>query len=133
MLTIRREQLLAMLTNESCLTMAIRRLVQGEHAAIVEGLPEDIIHEMIGNGLRAARHLGLSRSADLAGFVLIMFEVGPEFYRHPRVRAVLENPDISAERKLDEMFAQTDERVWEEIVSVLHRQTWFPELRNQEL
>lgn len=132
MLTIRREQILAMLTGHPCLITAIHRKVQAEYAAIVEGLPQDIIREMIGNGLQAARHLGLSRPADLAGFVLIMFEVGPEFHRHPQVRAVLENTEIQAEQKLAEMFARTDERVWEEIILVLHRQTWFPELRSLE-
>ena len=132
MLTIGREQLTAMLRHEPTLVAAIRRCVHADYAFIVEGLPDDLLDAMIGHGLRAARSFGLSQPGDLAGFVFVMFEVGPEFYRHPRIRAVLQDPGVPPERKLTAAFERTDEQVWDEVVSVLHRQTWFPELRETD-
>jgi hypothetical protein len=114
------------------LPRVILRVVRSEYPLVVEDFPDDILLEMISGGIIRAREFGLTNSEDIAGFVLIMFEVGPEFYNHAAIRSVLEGASIPAERKLDEVFAHTSQAVWDEVVGSLHRQTWFPELRQPE-
>ncbi len=121
------EQLRRMVTG--MLPQALLRVVRRDYRSLVEGFPDDILMEMISGGITRARGFGLTRPEDIAGFVLVMFEVGPEFYRHPAIRSVLEDVQIPSERRWDEVFARTSQKVWDEVVCSLHRQTWFPELQ----
>ncbi len=130
MLQIRNTQMLQMLeTNDALLRTAITKRVREQYAELVNGLPNDLLDEMIENGIQSARGYGLTQAENITEFVLIMFEVGPEFHRHPRIRPILSDPTIAAEEKLKVMFDRTPDQYWDEIVSVLYRQTWFPERR----
>jgi len=118
--------------SESLLRLAIKNLVRKEHAYVVEGLPEDILDEMIESGVQTGRGYGLTASEALATFVLLMFEFGPEFHRHPAIRAMLTDPALAPEERLEAVIERTPSDTWEQIQSVLHRQTWFPELREPD-
>jgi hypothetical protein len=126
----RREQLHQMVgSSEPMLTLAIRNQVQQEHASVVDGLPLDLLDEMIDGSLRAAREYGLKAPPHLATFVLWCFEFGPEFHRHPAIRAILAAPDIPPEEKIATVLQRTPEEVWRACEGAIHRMTWFPELR----
>lgn len=116
-------------SSEAMLRAAIGNLARTEHPYVLQDLPRDLFDEIIDNSLKTARGYGLQSPRDLAAFVLLQFEVGPEFHRHPVVKAVLADPTIAPEAKLDAMFERTPDAVWSEIESLLHKQTWFPELR----
>jgi hypothetical protein len=115
--------------SESLLRDAIKKLVREEHAYVVEGLPADLLDEMIDNGIKTARGFGLSAADKLAAFVLLMFEFGPEFYKHQRIYPKLTDTNVEPDARLTAVIDETPSEVWEHIQSALHRQTWFPETR----
>ena len=132
MIRIERDQLDQMLSNdERMLRQAIRRQVESDYPALVQGLPEDLLEQMIEAGLNAARGYGLQDPSSLAGFVYVMFEVGPGFHTHPAVRSVLTDTAIPPEKRLDAVFERTAPAVWDEIALELSRQRWFPDERGQ--
>ncbi len=133
MLSINNAQKLAMLgADERFLRNSIQKRVKEDYQQIIQGVPDDLVKLMINHGIEAARKFGLSRPADIAGFVYIMFEVGPEFYRQPQIRMILENPSIPSSNKLQMLFTDVSPESWQQVVAVLPKLTWFPELRNME-
>jgi hypothetical protein len=118
--------------DDRLLLNAIKQIVLTDYQAIVEGLPEDLLDEMIIGGMEKARSFGLSRASHVAGFVLVMFEVGPEFYRHPEIEKILTDPDIPPDQRLSAMTDRTPPAAWDEVAASLAEQTWFPELRTEE-
>ncbi|WAK03795.1 hypothetical protein [Methylobacter sp. YRD-M1] len=133
MVTITQAQKLAMLgADESLLRNSIQKRVKEDYQQIIQGVPDDLVKLMIDHGINVARQFGLSSPGDIAGFVYIMFEVGPEFYRQPQIRMVLENPSIAPGNKLQRLFTDVSPESWQQVVAVLPKLTWFPELRNME-
>ena len=127
---ITREQKVAMLANDRTqLFHAIKRRVERDYQAIVQGVPEDMLAGMINHGIDSAKGFGMTHPYDIAGFVYLMFEVGPEFYRHPKILPILSSPNIPAEQKMSAMMKQTPASAWQQCMEVLDRQTWFPEIR----
>jgi hypothetical protein len=129
---ITREQKVAMLAaDKNLLFQAIKSRVVKDYQEIVKGLPEDMLAGMINHGIAKAKSFGLTHPFDIAGFVYIMFEVGPEFYRHPQIQPILTSPTLPPEQKMNTMIERTPPLVWQQCVDVLDRQTWFPELREK--
>ena len=129
---ITREQKVAMLAaDKNLLFQAIKRRVVRDYQEIVGGLPEDMLAGMINHGIDKAKSFGLTHPFDIAGFVYIMFEVGPEFYRHPQIQPILTSTTLPPEQKMNTMIDRTPPVVWQQCVDVLDRQTWFPELREK--
>lgn len=119
--------------SDAMLRASLANIVRSEFAYVVNDLPRDLFDEMIEVGIKTARNYGLAKPTDLAGFVMLQFEFGPEFHRHPAVLAILTDPVIDADARLAVVVERTPESVWREIESVLHKQTWFPELRQPEV
>jgi hypothetical protein len=127
---ISRQQMREMVTSSDCLLQnAIKKLVLENHAYVIEGLPADLFDEMIDNGIKTAKGFGLTSADKLATFVLLMFEFGPEFYKHPQVNLRLTDASIEPDNRLTTVVDDTPSEIWEHIQSKLHRQTWFPEIR----
>lgn len=130
---IDREHLQKMVAgSDYLLQLAIKNLVRKEHAYVVEGLPEDLLDEMIQSGVNTGRSYGLTAAQALAAFVLLMFEFGPEFHRHPSIQAMLSDSALTPEARLEAVMERTPSETWEQIQSALHRQTWFPDLREPD-
>ena len=130
---ITRNQLVGMLSaDKNLLFNAIKSRVVRDYKEIIQNVPEDMLAGMINHGINKATSFGLTHPYDIAGFVYIMFEVGPEFYRHPKILPILSSSTIPPENKLNTMIEQTPPLVWQQCMEVLDRQTWFPELREQE-
>lgn len=122
------QQKRAMIVNSSALLRdSIKKLVREEHGYVVEGLPVDLFDEMIDNGIKTARDFGLRAPEKLATFVLLMFEFGPEFYKHPQIYSRMTDSSFEADARLTAVVEETPSSVWENIQSAMHQQTWFPE------
>lgn len=129
-LEVHRAQLQGMLqTSEPMLLMALERLVRAEHAAVVDGIPTDLLQRMLCLGRDSAQGYGLLAPNQVAAFALLMFEFGPEFHHHLAVRDVLDDRSLPAVARLEAVCRDTPDAVWREIEASLHRQTWFPETR----
>lgn len=127
---IRANQLLETLSgSDELLRNGIGRVVRAEHGYVVDGLPQDLFDQMIDSGIVVARRHGLTRATDLGTFVLLMFEFGPEFHRHPEIQRTLSATNGTPAARLAQVVDSTPSEVWRQLTAVLHRQTWFPELR----
>jgi hypothetical protein len=51
----------------------------------------------------------------VGAFVALLFDVSPRFYEHPAVRAVLEDPRIPGNYRLDRLKTRTTDNDWKEI------------------
>jgi hypothetical protein len=122
------EQMSGMLAGDDrLLRQAIQAQVRDEHSYVVQGLPQDLFDRMVGGGMQRARGYGLTRPADLSCFVLLMFEFGPEFWRHPAIAQVLTDPALPPEQRLQQVVNNTPDAVWKYLNEALPKQSWFPE------
>lgn len=115
--------------SEPMLRLSISNLVREQHAYVVQGLPADLFDRMVGDGLDTARSYGLQAPAQLATFVLLMFELGPEFHRAPVIQRVLTDATIPPDERLAAVLERTPPEAFAAIEAAMDRQTWFPELR----
>jgi hypothetical protein len=104
---------------------ALERLVRDEHATVLSGMPQHLVLRMLRNGVEAAHRYGLVAPADVSTFVMLMFEFGPGFHRHPVVLDRLTDRALPAHVRLQRVVDETPEAVWREIESTLHEQHWF--------
>lgn len=116
--------------SDSMLEMAIANLVREEHGYVVDGLPDDMFQDLVRRGMTTARGYGLQTPQQLATFVLLQFEVGPEFHRHAAIQAVLQDARPTPQEKLDTILNSLPDSVWAECEAALDRQTWYPERRD---
>jgi hypothetical protein len=130
MFEIREDQIRAF--NAARIRENIATLVRQDYDDILAGMPRDILLDMVDGGIAAGRSFGLSSPEDLAGFVCLMFEIGPEFYRQPNILKIFQDGAIEPHRKLEALDRQTTEQDWEEARENLAEQSWFPELRGGE-
>jgi hypothetical protein len=125
-LQIRRAQMRQMVGgDEAMLLGALERLVREDHARVLSGMPAHLVQQMLRNGVEAAHRYGLVEPSDVATFVLLMFEFGPGFHRHPAVLDKLTDRALPAHVRLQRVVDETPEAVWREIESKLHEQHWF--------
>jgi hypothetical protein len=130
MFEIREDQIKAF--NAARIRENIATLVSQDYDDILAGVPRDILLDMVDGGIAAGRSFGLSAPENLAGFVCLMFEIGPEFYRQPNILNILQDGAIEPHRKLEALDRQATEQDWEEARENLAEQSWFPELRGGE-
>jgi hypothetical protein len=127
-LKLSRQQMQGMLqASEPMFMTALERLVRDEYGAIVDGLPADLLRKMLARGCAAARRYGLQTPPDLAGFVMLMFEFGPQFHQHPEIAAQLNDARRTPHERLRGLTTDTPERVWREVEATLAEQRWFGE------
>ncbi|MDC0713981.1 hypothetical protein POL68_36285 [Stigmatella sp. ncwal1] len=125
-LKISREQMQAMVQNsEAMFLTALERLVRSEHAAVVADLPAELLQKMLRQACVVAKHYGMADPPDIAGFVMLMFEFGPQFHEHPAIHAVLTETTRPAHQRLQAVARNTAEPVWRAVEATLHKQRWF--------
>ena len=127
MLKIGREQRRQLVAGSpDMLFAALGQLVREEHPTVVADLPDALLRRLLARGVDEAQRYGLVAPDDVATFVLLMFEFGPEFHRHPDVLDRLTDRARPAHERLVAVVRETPEAVWREIESSLARQHWFP-------
>jgi hypothetical protein len=89
------------------------KLPDGEVA--VAQLPDELLREMVVNGLARGERYGLSLEYTLAAFVLVMFAMAPNFDEHPLIRLVLVDESVPPDSRLDELVTRTTEQNWEAV------------------
>lgn len=102
------------------------------HADIVAQFPEDILREMAESGLRRAKSHGLTEESSVTAFVSLMFEIAPNFDEHPTVRQVLEDEDLDADDRMEDLLEAVSEEEWEEAHEAYDANVWFADLRAEE-
>ena len=80
--------------------------------------PEELtrvpFREMIEHGIEVARGYGLKTERDLAGFVLNMVRINPEFHRQPRINAILKDASLEPPERREKLLTDVSDDEWEE-------------------
>ena len=80
--------------------------------------PEELtrvpFREMIEHGIEVARGYGLKTERDLAGFVLNMIRINPEFHRQPRINSILKDASLEPPERREKLLTDVSDDEWEE-------------------
>lgn len=80
----------------------------------VGSIEPSMLQTRVLRGLLRARTYGFKRASSLAAFVAIMFDIAPNFDEHPRIHAVLTDPTLSPDLRIDVLMSRTTAAHWEE-------------------
>jgi hypothetical protein len=74
--------------------------------------PDEMLRESIRAGLKRARSHGLVDEQSLMEYVLVMFEIAPNFDQHPAIALVLADPRLPAEERWELVFDEEFDDAW---------------------
>jgi hypothetical protein len=112
--------------NEQALVDFIANALRQDSADYVEGLPIPTLQRMVRTGIARARSYGLTAPEDLLTYVGIMFQVAPNFDRQPAIHAVLVDPVIPPNKKLDVLTEPRFDAAWDEADAAYDPDAWSP-------
>ena len=90
----------------------------------VEELPDEILLEMVRNGIARARNYGMSWESSLTAFVVLMFVIAPNFDQHPNIQQVLKDTTIVPDERIDHLWERTSEEDWEKVEQHYDSSAW---------
>jgi hypothetical protein len=99
------------------------RHLRDHHGEAVAPLDDPALRERVAAGIARARAHGLSARSRVGFFVALLFEIGPSFDEHPRVRQVLAGPVGGRPQPPGAGKRSPDERL-ASLTSVLTREEW---------
>jgi hypothetical protein len=129
MLTIRQAQMEATLTQDE--PKLIDFVVAHAKRACrdsVRDIDPASLREMVTNGIARAHGHGLLRAREVAAFVGIMFEIGPNFDEQPDIRRALADQTVPHDRRFDTMLERVPDSAWKQAEQNKLSAAWFPEL-----
>lgn len=88
--------------------------VKYNHRPYVYDLDDDELRLRVRHGVEKARGYGLTFESSLAIFVSHMLTINPDFDRQPAVQAVLVDPKIPGDEKMQALLGLVDDDEWEE-------------------
>lgn len=102
----------------------LRQHVQRQYPAYAEVSPR-IMTRLIGFGVARARDYGFTWQSSLGAFVYLMAAVAPNFDLQPAIHAILVNPAIPIEKRLDSLGARLPAGVWADAEAAASSIGWF--------
>ena len=83
-------------------------LLREEFPQTTSGRPDDVLRQFVQIGIERARVHGIAAVTDVERWLRVMVRLGPKFDedpRYPGLRALLAQPDASAEQRMDAVEA----------------------------
>lgn len=126
-LTVRKEQLDVMeaYSQENFVRRIAARLVSGFSESAVKlpdgtehrvaDIPEDRLLELIRSGVAKARSYGMTFESAIAGFVILMFDVSPNFDGHRLCQVLLTDEETAPNKRIEELVSVLSDEKWESI------------------
>lgn len=90
----------------------------------IDQIPEEVLYEMVRNGITRAHKYGLSWEYSIGGFVTLMFEAAPNFDEHPLIQRVLKDEDTAPDSRIDELIDRTTDENWEAVEQNYDANAW---------
>lgn len=84
------------------------------HAEAVAGLHEPVLRKRTAAGVARARRHGLERQDSVGTFVALMFEVAPDFDRHPVIAKILKKEGVAPDDRVTLLAVETTGEDWVE-------------------
>jgi len=69
-----------------------------------EGIERELLYLMTDNGLIYARRFGFTQRDDQVQFLALMNEVGPDFWRFPGFKEVIEDKDLTPDQRVKKIY-----------------------------
>jgi hypothetical protein len=98
--------------------------IRKSHPEAIQGLTAAELRRRVDYGIKCAGTFEIRDANSLAGFVSLLFIVGPRFHQHPSIRAILDDPAVPAGRRLRRLNAlsawswaaaqDTSEQAWQD-------------------
>lgn len=79
----------------------------------VRELREETLRGMVRDGIERARGYGMTSESGLAGFVVLMFVVAPNFDEHPAVQRRLTDEKVQADARIQGLPKNVAEPDWD--------------------
>jgi hypothetical protein len=112
-----REEVMAAFGDEADAAFEVRLIahLREHHSDAVSGMSDALLLPLVRTGIARARRYGMTWESNLTAFVALMFEIAPNFDRHPRMQMILSSAQIAPETKLDVLMERTAEPAWQEV------------------
>jgi hypothetical protein len=81
--------------------------------------------EMIEHGVAVGRGYGLKTERDLAGFVLNMVRINPEFHRQAKINAILRDASLTPPERREKLLADVSDEEWDEAASMTNADDYW--------
>ena len=101
----------------------------------VEQIPDEILYEMVRNGIARARSYGLSWESTVGAFVVLMIVIAPNFDEHPLIQRILTDESVPENDRIDELWGRTSEQNWEAAEKSYDANAWnlkHREMKNEQ-
>ena len=104
------------------------------YPALVEDLPDDVVHDMVRGGMARARRYGIQNESALIAFLDLMFAIAPNFDEHPAITAMLTDLQVPADERINRLVSRTAFETWMDVCRDYDPFAWDVEfVRAQEL
>ena len=90
----------------------------------VSQIPRVVLSRMVQTGITRARRYDFTSESSLAAFVAIMFVAAPNFDAHPLIQVVLQDPDVTPARRLDNLWGRISPQNWRAVESYYDPSAW---------
>ena len=101
--------------------------VEGNHPEAAAERDEKTLRKMIRGGIKRAESHRIELVEDTQNFIAKMFEVAPNFDEQPAIKAVLDDKDLTPEKRLEKLQSPViSAEIWEEARRNYDEDAWFP-------
>jgi hypothetical protein len=95
----------------------------------VHPLDDEELRRRVRHGVEKARSYGLTWESSLTIFVTHMLTINPAFDEHPAVRAVLVDPEVPGDEKMQALLGSVEDDEWEEAAKQREPDEYWERLR----
>ena len=135
MLKIQQKQMLAFQPlAETAFVKRVVAAVRDKHTDVAVRLPnssstvaqlsDEVLEEMVQNGITRARQYDISYESALVAFVVTMFEAAPNFDAYPLMLQILRDEKTPPNSRIDVLLQRTSDQDWEEVKRTYDPAAW---------
>lgn len=118
MLVLRKAQLEAIRKPaEQDFAARLLAFIKEQCADRVDDLPPDVLRKRVLWAQTGAQRLGFTWESSITLFVTYMFQRGPNFFRHPAIERIFQDPSIAPNDRMDAVMERVTSAEWAEIES----------------
>lgn len=99
---------------------------QQNQSLIPPGVDDAHLRTMVRHGIEKAKRYGLTWESSIGKFVGLMFGIAPNFDEHLAVQAILVDPLIAPNERVEELFRRLKPEQWEGAVRRYDMNAWPP-------
>jgi len=130
MLIIRNEQLAVFQENsERDFILSVIKQLRANHEAALRGVAEDKIYKRVEYGIGCARKYGMTWKNNLTAYVILMFEISPDFDMYPVFQEYLTDENVPPDERMGLLLEETSEDDWQNALKASGHMLWAENMR----